>query len=138
MDSYSRSYRQETIMSRRLAFFAVASLLTVVPRLVAADASIQATFDTVDAVEIKNQDACDECSMFNALVIVTGIVSGNGTSSKLSFTFGSNVDMATRCEHLAIIAMSKPGKYQFAIGSNNTTNGSIGGHGDCRLTLVTQ
>jgi hypothetical protein len=117
---------------RLVACFVIATLMFAAPRRSAADATIQFVFNTVDSVEIKNQVACLGCPL-HALVIVTGVPSSSGTPITRSFDFGTNLDMATRCEHLAVIAMSKPGKYQLGIGSDTDS----GGHGDCKLILVT-
>jgi hypothetical protein len=117
---------------RIAACFAIATLMFAVARRSAADATIQIVFNTVDSVEVKNQVACLGCPL-HALVIVTGIPTSSGTPFTRSFDFGTNLDMATRCEHLAVIAMSKPGKYQFGVGSDTDS----GGHGDCKLILVT-
>ncbi len=123
-------------MTNRLAIcFVIASAVTSVSRRGAADAVIQIVFDTVDSVEIKNQDACNGCSTVQSVVVVTGIPSGSSTRFTRSFNFGLNNDIATRCEHLAVIAMSKPGKYQFGIGADTFNAGA--GHGDCKLILVT-
>jgi hypothetical protein len=124
-------------MSRRFAHAGVALLIAAAPRVVTASAGvpISVTYDTVDFVEIKNQELCDGCSRSEAFVIVRGVASGAGTPSTGTFNFGSNKDMATRCEHLATIAMAKPGKYQFAIGADNSSSPE-GGHGHCKLILV--
>jgi len=122
-------------MNYRFVIGAVFSLLTLAAaRTVVADVSVQVTFDTVDFVEIKNQDICSGCTGSNALVVIRGVPSGSSTTITSSFNFGTNKDMATRCERLAVIAMSKPGKYLFGIGANSSN--PDGGHGDCRLTLV--
>jgi len=118
-------------MTHRLAIcLAIASLTFAGPRPAAA-AAIGTVFDTVDAVEINNDFA-------NATVVVTGLRPGGSVPITVIFTFGNsesatNIDTAARCERLAVIAMSKPGKFQFAIGSN--TGGSSGG--GCKLILRT-
>jgi len=123
------------MMHRLAIYLGIVSLSLVVPRVVVADATIQVTYDTVDFVEIRNSDLN---SISHAIVRVRGIPSGTSNPNTFSFDFGNNVDIAKRCEQLAIIAMSKPGKYQFSIGSDSLQgNGGIVGHGDCRLTLVT-
>jgi hypothetical protein len=125
---------KEIIMMHRLAIcFVFATSLFAAPRVFAAEASIQVVFATVDSVEIKNQDPCTNCSPVHAIVLVRGVDIAGHNPFTQSFDFGSNVDMATRCEHLAVIAMSKPGKYQFGIGSDNFGQG----HGHCQLILVT-
>jgi hypothetical protein len=121
-------------MMHRFAICLVfASSLFAAPHAFAGEASIQVVFATVDSVEIRNHDDCTGCTPVHALVVVRGVdVAGNGPFNH-SFDFSANTDMATRCEHLAVIAMSKPGKYQFGIGSDAFGQG----HGDCKLILVT-
>lgn len=121
-------------MHARFAFcLLITSLALAAPRVVAADSGITAVFDTVDSVEIVDHDLCSGCGI-HALVVVKGILAGGSTVASRTFDFSSNVASATRCEHLAVIAMSKPGKYQFGIGAQPD---SAGGHGDCKLILVT-
>jgi hypothetical protein len=124
-------------MMYRLAICLVLASLTFVPaKRAAADTSIQAVFDTVDSVEIKNAD--NSSSINHAIVLVRGVLAGGSTPNTQSFDFGNNVGMAMRCERLAVIAMSKSGKFQFAIGADPFTGGSgQNGHGDCKLILVT-
>jgi hypothetical protein len=124
-------------MSRCVPRLGVALLMVVVPQIVAANVSVplQVTFDSVDFVEIRNEDTCDGCSRSFAFVVVRGVVSGHGTPSTNVFNFGTNKDMATRCERLATIAMTKPGKYQFSIGADSSSSAD-GGHGHCQLSLV--
>jgi hypothetical protein len=124
-------------MSNRLALCLVFISFTIaVSSPVVADATVQVVYDTVDFVEIKNQDICSSCNGNQSVVIVRGIPVGTSTPSTRTFNFGSNIDMATRCERLAMIAMSKPGKYQLGIGADTSTSGGVGGHGDCKLILV--
>ena len=73
-------------------------------RSAVADVAIQVVFDTVDSVEIQNQDPCDGCTP-QAVVIVRGITTGASVPSTSSFNFGTNTDMATRCERLGVLAM---------------------------------
>jgi hypothetical protein len=125
-------------MTHRLAScLAITLLALAAPRPAAADVFVQTVFDTVDSVEIRSHDICSGCPL-QAFVLVRGIPAGGSVPSTQSFNFGNNTDMATRCEHLAVIAMSKPGKFQFGIGSDSTsTGGGNSGHGDCKLILVT-
>jgi hypothetical protein len=121
------------LMTYRLVFcLMITSVSLAAPRSVAADPTTLSVYDTVDAVELKDHSPCSGCGS-RALVIVTGIRAGSSGPSSQSFDFNTNVASATRCEHLAVIAMSKPGKYQFSIG----TDVSVGGLGDCKLNLVT-
>src|SRR5262249_38951469 len=64
---------------------------------------VPAVYDTVDAVETVGNR-----------IIVTGIVSGESTTSEIIYTIqdspsGSAV-AATRCDRLALLAIAKPGK----------------------------
>jgi hypothetical protein len=119
-------------MTHRLAIcLAVASLTFVAPR--PADAAITSLFDTVDAVESTNEFVS---GVGNAQVIkVTGILVGGTVPTTQTFTFAgiTHLDQGARCERLALLAMSKPGKYQFGIGSTNTA----GTNGGCKLILRT-
>jgi hypothetical protein len=121
-------------MTHRLACCFVVASLALAPRSSAADPGIQVVYDTVDTVEIKNHDFG---TTTHAVVVVRGIPSGGSVPGTRSFDFGTNKDMATRCERLAVIAMSKPGKYQYGIGSDALNGNPDGGHGDCELILVT-
>ncbi|HEY0477104.1 MAG TPA: hypothetical protein VGD37_06250 [Kofleriaceae bacterium] len=91
-------------------------------------------YDTVDSVEVNNSD-------FNfgsapATVVVVGILAGGTTPSSRTYNFGNNnsvpgaVDTAMHCQRLAVVAMSKPGKFQFAIGPGP----GVTAHG-CKLIL---
>jgi hypothetical protein len=124
-------------MTRHVPSLGVALLIAVAPKIVAADANVplQVTFDTVDFVEIKNQETCSGCIRSESFVVVRGVITGQSTASTRTFNFGINKDMATRCERLATIAMAKAGKYQFSIGADNL-NTPDGGHGHCQLSLV--
>ena len=104
-----------------------ASTFTV-PRHGAASIEPTTTFDTVDAVELQNE--C--CNVVN--LVVTGILAGGSTPTTRTFAFANNsaIDAAPalRCERFAVIAMSKPGKYRFAVGA-------LGTAGVCKLILRT-
>jgi len=116
-------------MTRHLvAGLMIASLIFAAPRSAAA-AFFSSVFDTVDTVEINHDN------MFgfpSANVVVTGILSGGSVVVTRTFEFFNDADMAARCERFAVIAMSKPGRFQFAIGSHNVGSGTGGG---CRLIL---
>lgn len=85
------------------------------------------TYDTVDAVEVVANR-----------ITVTGIISGQGTPSTNSYSIlsssspntGADV-AASRCDRLALLAMSKPGKFQFAVTFIGT-----GGSGNYSCTLI--
>ena len=120
-------------MTRHLvAGLMIASLIFAAPRSTAA-AQINTVFDTVDTVEINHDGVCDSCTP-QAHVVVTGILRNGSVPTTMTFGFASDFDMAAQCERLAAIVMSKPGKYQFAIGSHTSGVGG-GSGGGCRLIL---
>ena len=100
-----------------------------VPRHAAASIEPTVTFDTVDAVEIQNDNGAAAVNL-----VVTGILAGGSTPTTRTFAFANSSALdaapALRCERFAVIAMSKPGKYQFAVGA-------LGIAGACKLILRT-
>lgn len=96
-------------MTRHLATCFVLIVLSLgTPALAAADtvASVGAIYDTVDAIEASENR-----------ITVTGIIAGQSAPSTLVYIirdFGSSTVAASRCDRLALLAMSKPGKFQFA------------------------
>jgi len=114
----------------------IASLLVAAPRSAPA-AVVDHVFDTVDTVEINHDPGCAPSSGCGpaARVVVTGIRQNTSVQVTEEFIFYSDTDMAARCERLALIAIAKPGKYRFAIGSH--TNGSFNSTfgGGCRLVV---
>lgn len=79
--------------------------------LPAAAAGNPITYDTVDAIEVLANE-----------IKVTGIISGQDAPSTTLYTIISSSSStgrtdvaASRCDRLALLAMSKPGKYQFAV-----------------------
>ena len=116
-------------MIRRLAIcLVIASLTFVAPRPAAA--AVTHSFDAVDAVEIGHLSSYQN----SHFVIVTGILVGATVQTTHKFHFDGNPEQSTRCERFAVIAMSKPGKFRFSIGSITSTGGTGGG---CKLTLRT-
>ena len=103
-------------MTRLATCIAIAALTLISPRPAAANiGDIIAAYDTVDAIETAANQ-----------ITVTGIVTGEGAPSRRTFTIiGSPAAStggtpqqdvaASRCDRLALLAMSKPGKFQFAI-----------------------
>lgn len=79
-------------------------------------------YDTVDAVQ---SDA--------GLITITGIVVGQSTATTSSYgivAISSSEDGVARCDRFALLAMAKPGKYQFA-----TVGPGINDRFVCKLTL---
>jgi hypothetical protein len=104
-------------MLKRLAPFLVIAAL-VSPAHAAAGTTY--TFATVDSIKAYEKN-----------LYVTGILDGNSTPSTITATLTDST-AAERCDRLALIAMSKPGKYAFAM-----TN-EWGGYWSCSLTAVVQ
>jgi hypothetical protein len=92
---------------------AIATFTFEAPRPAAAAVGDTTTYDTVDAVEVMADQ-----------IRVTGIISGQAapstqlyrivSSSPFSTGGGSTDTAASRCDRLALLAISRPGKYQFA------------------------
>lgn len=94
-----------------------------------AAATFNTVFDTIDTVEV-NTD------LGLVTLVIQGMPTGGSTVVTRSFNFGSTTNAASfpsasRCERMALAVISKPGKYQLAIGA------SANGIGACRLILVT-
>jgi hypothetical protein len=112
--------------------FAASTLST--PRR--ATAAVTDVYDTVDSVEL-TQSQFVAGSRVSTLVL-RGILTGENAPVVRTYRFiqsGEGVDglaAAMHCQRLAVLAMSKPGKFQFAIHAPNI-NTSAGG---CRLSLV--
>lgn len=104
---------------------AIMGLLFVSWTPAAAD-TYSAVYDTVDAIEVSGN--------FNQITI-TGIIAGQGAPSTLIYNLyvsGSSTDAPARCDRLALLAMSKPGKFQFAM---NYVSGD--GRYTCKLIVRT-
>ena len=102
-------------MFRLVAMCCVIAALTFEAPLPASAATGDTTtYDTVDAIEV-----------FADQIKVTGIISGQGApstrmyrivSSSTDGSSGGPTDVAaSRCDRLALLAISKPGKFQFAV-----------------------
>jgi len=99
-------------MTRHLAGCLALAALSLVPAASAADVipgQAPAVYDTVDAVEV-----------WGSRIIVTGIIAGQDTPSEISYIIydgtssSPSPEGANRCDRLALLAIAKPGKYQFA------------------------
>jgi hypothetical protein len=102
------------IMHRLAICVVLASSLLIAPRPAAA--AVTDFYDTIDAVEVANGDSNPSTTLR-----VTGIRTGQTESTVTVYNFGSssspsNIDMAMHCQRLAVLVMSKPGKFQYAIG----------------------
>jgi len=99
-------------MTRHVPGCLVAIALSFAPAVSSANpvpAPGPAVYDTVDAVEV-----------WGSRITVTGIIAGQSTQTEFIYIIydGSNTNTtpegANRCDRLALLAMAKPGKYQFA------------------------
>lgn len=85
------------------------------PAAAATTANSSAVYDTVDAIEVSPSDNFGIPS-----ITVTGIISGQSAPSELRYPIsipssGIITDEAARCDRFALLAMSKPGKFQLAM-----------------------
>jgi type IV secretory pathway VirB2 component (pilin) len=84
-------------------------------------------YDTVDAVQ---------SGPFDKSITITGVIVGQSTATtstyQLRFSSTPSEDVAARCDRFALLAMAKPGKYQFA-----TIAVSARPEFDCKLTTRT-
>ena len=107
-------------MLHRLSSVLVVAALVIPPAVTqAGTGSLTYTFATVDGVKV-----------IDKLIYVTGIQVGASTPTEIPASFADS-SAAERCDRLALIAMSKPGKYQFSI--LNPSSGTY----YCDLSVVT-
>jgi len=98
-------------------------------------ANVIDSYDTVEFVEANNRNS--EISGGPPSLTVRGIPAGGSAPvTKIYRFFNSSavidgVEAALHCQRLAVLAMSKPGKFQFAVVLPAQLNAS-----GCRLTLV--
>lgn len=100
---------------------AIVALTFISPVAIAAEPppGIPASYDTVDAVGV-----------WGRRITVTGIISGQTAPSTFQYPIfeesaggaGSISDAANRCDRLALLAMTKPGKFQFAMDRVSSTS----------------
>ncbi len=112
-------------MSHRLAICSVIVCLALSQPASAASGDVTA-YDTVDAIEVQGRE-----------IIVTGIVAGQAGPSTATYPIlgasGATEAAAARCDRLALLAASKPGKFQFAVVQFGTNNPLF----SCRLIVRT-
>jgi hypothetical protein len=114
------------IMSQRWAIgLAIAVVVAASSPAVAAGTPI--SFDTVDAVEL-----IDGGGSIGQVLKLTGIVTGTATPTTIQFSFSNKVEAATRCERMATIAMSKPGKFRVLIAGITSSSLEV----SCKLVAV--
>jgi hypothetical protein len=113
-------------MSRHLATCLVIAALAVVSSgpAIAAQGDVIA-YDTVDGIEASG----------STVIVITGVVVGQGASTTIRYgiSISGASDYLARCEKFAMLAMSKPGKFQFAVVQAD----SFGDRFNCRLIART-
>lgn len=112
---------------------AIASLTFAAPRPADAAGPITHTFTAVDAVEIQYQGGGTAF-----ILLITGVLSGGSTATTYSFPFpGSDIGLrqTEKCERMAQIAMTKPGKFQLGVRALATPSPSTSDI-VCKLTSV--
>ena len=85
-------------------------------------ASADTVYDTVDAIEAAGSGG----------IRVTGIVAGEQAQSVTFYFLGSGSETGLRCDRLALLAMSKPGKFQFVVVNSGPGSGNA-----CKLIVRT-
>lgn len=107
-----------------------------IPR--SASAVITDFYDTVDFAEISRRNF--NFSGGPPTLTVRGVLSSGTAPTTRTYIFNvststdqSGLDTAMHCHKLAVLTMSKPGKFQFAISAPSQFLTDVG----CRLTLVT-
>jgi hypothetical protein len=109
-------------MLRRLVpLLAVATLATLAPTTARGAVGSVTTFDTVDSIEATLVGDSNR----PVGIKVTGILVGSSSPTTISVKLHSSgisqvsgmigVDPVARCDRMAMLAMSKPGKFQFAL-----------------------
>jgi hypothetical protein len=94
-------------MSRHLISLVAAGIVMSSSHLAFADFA----YDTVDAVETLTVGS-------NVAIQISGIISGDSTPTTTTYILrgsSSGTDQANRCDRMALLAMSKPGKFQFVL-----------------------
>lgn len=113
-------------MHRLVLCAALVTSLLAAPRRAAADATD--SYSTVDSVEVNKRNATIGS---NPTITVRGIREGNSAPSTQTYVipnngnFAEGVETALSCQRLAVVVMSKPGKFLFAVGTTG-----------CRISLV--
>lgn len=99
-------FRDLAILAATLAFSLASTTLASAD--IASGANV---YDTVDAVQSGPSDR---------EITVTGIIAGQSNTTTLTYRLRTNAasntteDVPARCDRFALLAMAKPGKYQFA------------------------
>jgi hypothetical protein len=122
-------------MYRLILCLVLVTSTLVTPR--EATAAITDFYDTIDSAEVNQRDCgAPGCPV---RLTVRGIRAGTSVAGTGVYTFNQgnssaeNVEAALHCHRLAVLVMSRPGKFQFGIGNDPSAGLARG----CRLTLVT-
>src|SRR5215217_189951 len=94
-------------MSRHLISLVVAGIVMFSSGLALADVA----YDTVDAVQTSMVGS-------NVAIQISGIVSGDSAPTTTTYflrSSASGTDQGSRCDRMALLAMSKPGKFQLVL-----------------------
>lgn len=118
-------------MSKRAVLCVAFTLLALARSRPTVASTFTQVFDSVDSVELNMDSGVVH-------IVIQGIPAGGSVAITRLFVFGaagaaSDVSAATACQRTALLAMSKPGKYQFAIGQSEGVSA-----GACKLILVTR
>jgi hypothetical protein len=109
---------------------ALAALCLISSQPVNAETGTVTLYDTVDAIKVSD-----------SRITVTGIITGDSAPSTAVYTIlstsatnGGAIDVAaSRCDRLALLAISKPGKFQFGM----VLEGNSGARFSCKLIVRT-
>jgi hypothetical protein len=109
---------------------AIVALTFISSAAIAADPPVggPAVYDTVDAVSVGGRR-----------IIVTGIIAGQTAPSTFQYTIfddsnsSGTTDAANRCDRLALLAMSKPGKFRLSMEHPDSSSFTF----RCTLTVRT-
>ena len=100
-----------------------------------AAAAVSDLYDTIDLAEVSQRDN----SSSNPILTVQGILAGTSAPVTRTYFFNSSsglgadgLETALHCQRLALMVMSKPGKFQFGIGRPELAGSARG----CRITRV--
>jgi hypothetical protein len=122
-----------------LCFVFIASTLAT-PRPARAALSPD-VYDAVDSVEVNKRDS--DFTGSPPTLTVRGVIAGGSAPQSRRYVFNNNststtsqtdgLEAAMHCHRLAVLVMSKPGKFQFAIAGPIGSTANSG----CRLMLIT-
>lgn len=105
-------------MTNRLLKLFIALPVAIATTLPAASAVADVTYETVDAVMPQS----------TSRLTITGIKTGQSAPTTQEYIL-TTLDISGRCERMAVLAMSRPGKYRL------TMVGPQGSELTCRLSL---